>query len=57
MKWWYWLILEILILCGVTAWIYFFLSEDGFFEFSKCFIGAELIYLIETFRKHNKEER
>ena len=32
MKWWYWLVLELLIIFGTIAWIYFFPSE---FEYDR----------------------
>jgi len=46
MKWWYWLILELLIIFGVIAWIYFFPSELEC-DFAKGMIGFVLIYTIE----------
>ena len=46
MKWWYWLILELLIIFGVIAWIYFFPS-DFECDFAKGMIGFVLIYTIE----------
>ena len=55
MKWWHWLILELLIWFGVISWIYFFPSEDSLYEFSKCFLGAYLIYSIEKVRKYFKK--
>ena len=50
MKWWHWLILELLIIFGVMAWIYFFPSdyED---DFAKGMVGFVLIYVIETYRE------
>lgn len=54
MKWWYYLILEILILFGIMAWIYFFPSPERVDDFAKSFLGFVLIYSIETFRKHNR---
>lgn len=46
MKWWYWLVLELLIIFGVLTWIYFFPS-DFEYDFAKGLIGFVLIYTIE----------
>ena len=46
MKWWYWVILELLIIFGVMAWIYFFPS-DFEYAFAKGMVGFVLIYTIE----------
>lgn len=46
MKWLYWLVLELLIIFGVMAWIYFFPSEIEC-DFAKGMIGFVLIYTIE----------
>lgn len=56
MKWWHWLILELLIIFGVIAWIYFFPSE---FEdnFAKVMIGFVLIYAIEKCKDINRRNR
>ncbi len=50
MKWWHWLILELLIIFGVIAWIYFFPSESEE-DFAKGMIGFVLFYCIEERRK------
>ena len=50
MKWWHWLILELLIIFGVIAWVYFFTSEDIYDDFAKGMIGFVLIYAIEKCR-------
>ena len=49
MKWWYWLILELLIIFGVIAWIYFFPSELEY-DFAKGVLGFGLVYCIEGMR-------
>ena len=56
MKWWHWLILELLIIFGVMAWIYFFPRE---FEddFAKGMIGFVLIYAIEKYKDINRRNR
>lgn len=55
MKWWYWLILELLIIFGVIAWIYFFPSEiEG--DFAKGMIGFVLIYAIENCKDINRRK-
>ena len=50
MKWWHQLVLELMIIFGVIAWIYFF---PGDFEqdFGKAMIGFVIIFLIEYCRK------
>ena len=56
MKWWYWLILELLIIFGVTAWIYFFPSEiEG--DLAKGMIGFVLFYAIEECKGTNRRNR
>lgn len=55
MKWWYWLVLELLIIFGVIAWIYFFPSEFEY-DFAKGMIGFVLIYAIEKYRDINKRK-
>lgn len=53
MKWWYWLILELMIIFGVTAWIYFFPSEiEG--DLGKGLIGFMLFYAIEECKEINR---
>ena len=56
MKWWHWLILELLILFGVTTWIYFFPDEVEA-NFAKGVFGFALIYFIETFRNAANDEK
>ena len=56
MKWWYWLILELLIIFGVTAWIFFFpgkIEED----LAKGLIGFVLFYAVEECRNINKRKQ
>ena len=55
MKWWYWLVLELLIIFGVIAWIYFFPSEIED-DFAKGMIGFVLIYAIEECRDINRRK-
>ena len=55
MKWWYWLVLELLIIFGVMAWIYFFPSEFEY-DFGKGLIGTALIYAIENSRDINRRK-
>ena len=57
MKWWYWLILELLIIFGVIAWIYFFPSEEFEGDLAKGMIGFSLIYAIEKYRETNRRNR
>ena len=49
MKRWYWLILELLILFGITTWIYFF-PDEAEVNLAKGSFGFALIYFIETLR-------
>ena len=51
MKWWHWLILELLIIFGVISWVYFFPSEIEGGDFGKGLIGFVLFYCIEETRK------
>jgi hypothetical protein len=46
MKWWYWLILELLIIFGTIASIYFFPGEIEE-DFAKGMLGFVLFYCIE----------
>ena len=55
MKWWYWLILELLIIFGIIAWIYFFPSEIED-DFAKGMIGFVLIYAIEECKNINRRK-
>jgi hypothetical protein len=50
MKWWHWLVLELLIIFGVIAWIYFFPSEIEE-DFAKGLAGFGLICAIEKTRE------
>ena len=56
MKWWHWLILELLIIFGVMAWIYFFPNEIED-NFAKGMIGFVLIYAIENCKDINRRNR
>jgi len=61
MKWWYWLILELLVIFGTMAWIYFFPGEIED-DFAKGMIGFGLICVIEehkniNIRKANKMKK
>lgn len=56
MKWWHWLILELLIIFGVMAWIYFFPNEIED-NFAKGMIGFVLIYAIENCKEINRRNR
>ena len=49
MKWWHWLILELMIIFGVIAWVYFFPS-DFEYDFAKGVLGFGLVYCIEGMR-------
>ena len=49
MKWWHWLILELLILFGITTWIYFF-PDEAEVNLAKGAFGFALIYFTETLR-------
>lgn len=55
MKWWHWLILELLIIFGVMAWIYFFPSEIEE-DFAKGLIGFVLFYAIENCKDTNRRK-
>lgn len=50
MKWWHWLILELLIIFGVISWIYFFPGEIED-DFAKSLIGFVLIYAVDKYRE------
>lgn len=55
MKWWHWLVLELLIIFGVIAWIYFFPNEiEG--DLGKGMIGFTLIYAIEKCKDVNRRK-
>lgn len=49
MKWWYWLIIEVLIIFGDIVWIFFFPREVED-DFAKGLIGFVLIYVIEKYK-------
>ena len=55
MKWWFWLVLELLIIFGVIAWIYFFPSEIEE-DFCKALLAYVFIFCVEKIRKHFREE-
>ena len=55
MKWWYWLVLELLIIFGVIAWIYFF-PNDFEYDLGKGLFGFTLIYAIEKYRETNRRK-
>ena len=55
MKWWFWLILELMIIFGVIAWIYFFPSEIEE-DFAKGLFGFVLFYAIENCRDINRRK-
>lgn len=54
MKWWHWLILELLIIFGIIAWIYFFPSEFEY-DFAKGMIGLVLLCLVKERRNRMSE--
>jgi len=56
MKWWHWLILELLIVFGVMAWIYFFPCELWEEDFSRALSAYALIFCIEKIREYFKEK-
>lgn len=56
MKWWYWLILELLIIFGVIAWIYFFPSELLEEDLCRAFLAYVLLFFIEKIRQYFREE-
>ena len=55
MKWWYWLILELLIIFGVMAWIFFFPSELEY-DFARGMVGFALIYAIEECKSMDRRK-
>ena len=55
MKWWHWLVLELLIIFGVMAWIYFFPSEIEE-DFAKGLFGFVLFYAIDNCRDINRRK-
>lgn len=55
MKWWYWLILELLVMFGVMAWIFFTSSEPTEEDCCKALLGYVVIFSIEKVREHFKE--
>lgn len=56
MKWWHWLILELLVIFGVIAWIYFFPSEIEY-DFAKGMVGFALIHVIEDCKDINRRKK
>lgn len=56
MKWWFWLILELLVMFGVMAYIYLVPSELWEEDFCKVFLAYVLIFCIEKTRKYFKGE-
>jgi hypothetical protein len=51
MKWWHWLILELLVMFGVMTWIFFFPCELWEEDFAKGLAGFGLICAIEKTRE------
>ena len=56
MKWWHWLILELLIIFGVMAWIFFFPCELVEEDFCRALLAYVLLFCFEKIRKHFMEE-
>ena len=56
MKWWFWLILELLAMFGVMVWTYFLPSELWEEDFCKGLLAYVLIFCIEKIRKYFMEE-
>lgn len=57
MKWWYWLILELLIMFGVLTWIYFTPSELWEEDAGKALLGYVLIFCIEKVRMYFRRNK
>jgi len=57
MKWCYWLVLELLIIFGVMAWIFFFPCELVEEDFCKALLAYVLLFCIEKIRKHFMEDK
>ena len=55
MKWWYWLVLELLAIFGVMAWTYLTPSELLEEDCCKALLGYVVIFSIEKIRKYFKE--
>lgn len=53
MKWWYWLVLELLIVFGVMAWVYFF-PEDAL---AKGGVGLGIFWLVEECKEINRRNK
>ena len=57
MKWWFWLILELLVTFGVMAYIYLFPSELWEEDCYEAFLAYVLLFCIEITRKHFRGRR
>ena len=56
MKWWYWLVLELLVIFGVMTLIFFTPCELWEEDFCKALLAYVLLFCIEKIRKYFREE-
>ena len=56
MKWWRWLVLELLIIFGVMAWIFFFPQSTWEEDCCRALSAFVIIFCIEKIRKLFKEK-
>ena len=57
MKWWFWLVLELLIIFGVMAWIFLVPCELIEEDLSKALLAYVLVFCIEKTRQYFKEKQ
>ena len=57
MKWWHWLILELLVMFGVMTWIFFFPCELWEEDAGKALLGFVLIFCIEKVRMYFRRNK
>lgn len=55
MKWWFWLVLELLIMFGAMAWLIFFPSELPEEDLYRAILAYVVLFTIEKTRKYFKE--
>ena len=55
MKLWCWLVLELLVMFGTIAWVYFSPSETFEEDCCRALLGYVVIFSVENIRKYFKE--
>lgn len=57
MEWWFWLVLELLVMFGVITWIYFSPCESWEEDACKALLAYTLIFCIEKIRMYFRRNK